>query len=117
MHSDKQNLMNGYIKKRLGKILTTMNITRKLTNTKLQRKRTHNLRTNTQRQSGQPISHGYSDFADQKSLMFIDKIMDRMDTSHHWQQTFAKYEDTTKTKYMTGLMDTAIAKVNQNEID
>ena len=32
-------------------------------------------------------------------------------------QSFAKYEDTTKTKYMTGsgLMDKAIAKVNQND--
>jgi hypothetical protein len=31
----------------------------------------------------------------------------------------AKYEDATKTKYMAGLMDKAIAKVNQiqNELD
>jgi hypothetical protein len=28
-----------------------------------------------------------------------------------------KSEDTTKTKYMTGLMDKAIAKVNQIELD
>jgi hypothetical protein len=38
-----------------------------------------------------------------------------------WILTFppviGKYEDTTKTKYMTGLMDKAIAKVNQNELD
>jgi len=33
------------------------------------------------------------------------------------QQSSAKYEDTTKTKYMTGLVDKAIAKVNQNELD
>jgi hypothetical protein len=33
------------------------------------------------------------------------------------QQSSAKYEDTTKTKYMTGLMDKAIAKVNRNELD
>jgi hypothetical protein len=32
-------------------------------------------------------------------------------------QSSAKYEDSTKTKYMTGLMDKAIAKVNQNELD
>ena len=32
-------------------------------------------------------------------------------------QSSEKYEDTTKTKYMTGLMDKAIAKVNQNELD
>ena len=48
--------------------------------------------------------------------MFIGKIVDRMDASH---QSSAKYEDTTKTKYeyMTGLIDKAIAKVNQNELD
>jgi hypothetical protein len=28
-----------------------------------------------------------------------------------------KYEDTTKTKYMTGFMDKSIAKFNQNELD
>jgi hypothetical protein len=32
-------------------------------------------------------------------------------------QSSAKYEDTTKTKFMTGLVDKAIAKVNQNELD
>jgi hypothetical protein len=28
-----------------------------------------------------------------------------------------KYDDATKTKYVAGLMDKAIAKVNQNELD
>ena len=32
-------------------------------------------------------------------------------------QPSAKYEDTTKTKCMTGLMDKVIVKVNQNELD
>ena len=74
-----------------------MNITRKLTNAKLERKRTHNLRKNTQTVNGlladflflmlDSYSVSYcnicrkcSDFADQKSLMFIGKIVDRMDT-------------------------------------
>ena len=46
--------------------------------------------------------------------MFIGKIVDWMDASH---QSSAKYEDTTKTKYMTGLMDKAIVKVHQNQLD
>ena len=48
--------------------------------------------------------------------MFIDKIEDRMDTYHPTskkKKIKAKYEDTTKTKYVAGLMDKAIAKVNQ----
>jgi hypothetical protein len=32
-------------------------------------------------------------------------------------QSSAEYEDTTKTKYLTGLMDKVIVKVNQNELD
>ena len=32
-------------------------------------------------------------------------------------QSSAEYEDSTKIKYMTGLMDKAIVKVNQNELD
>ena len=72
-----------------------MNITRKLTNAKLLWKRTHNLRKNTVQSklladfslllldsdvSYCNICRKYSDFADQKSLMFIGKIMHRMDT-------------------------------------
>jgi hypothetical protein len=47
--------------------------------------------------------------------MFIGKIVDRMDTYHPTskKKIKAKYEDTTKTKYVAGLMDKAIAKVNQ----
>ena len=60
------------------------------------------------------ICRKYSDFADQKSLMFIGKIVHRMDTSH---QSSAKYEDATKAKYMTGLMDKAIAMVKMSLID
>jgi hypothetical protein len=37
------------IKKKTGIVLTTINIPRKLTNAKLQQKRTHNLRKKTQR--------------------------------------------------------------------
>ena len=41
-----------------------------------------------------------------------------MDTCHptsktNYQSIKAKYEDVTKTKYVAGLMDKAIAKVNQ----
>ena len=48
--------------------------------------------------------------------MFIGKIVGQNGylSSH---QSSAKYEDSTKTKYMTGLMNKAIAKVNQNELD
>ena len=52
--------------------------------------------------------------------MFIGKIVDRMDTCHPTSKKIkAKYEDATKTKYVAGLMDKAIAKVNQiqNELD
>ena len=47
--------------------------------------------------------------------MFIGKIVDRMDTYHPTskKKIKAKYEDATKTKYVAGLMDKAIAKVNQ----
>ena len=76
-------------------VLATMNITRKLTNTKLQRKRTHNLTMNVQSKwlaefscllldsdsvSYCNIYRKYSDFVYKKSLMFIGKIVDRMDT-------------------------------------
>ena len=47
--------------------------------------------------------------------MFIGKIVDRMDTCHppskKKKKIKAKYEDATKTKYVAGLMDKAIAKV------
>jgi hypothetical protein len=53
--------------------------------------------------------------------MFTGKIIDRRDilSSH---QSSAKHaacfmKDTSKTKHMTGLMDKATAKVNQNEHD
>ena len=53
--------------------------------------------------------------------MFTGKIMDRRDilSSH---QSSAKHaacfmKDTSKTKHMTGLMDNATAKVNQNDLD
>jgi hypothetical protein len=73
-----------------------MNITRKLTNAKLEQKRTHNLGKNTQWtvQTKWPADFScllldfdslqarkYSDFADKKSLMFIGKIVYRMDTN------------------------------------
>ena len=47
--------------------------------------------------------------------MFIDKIVDRMDTYHPTskKKIKVKYEDSTKSKYVAGLMDKAIAKVNQ----
>jgi hypothetical protein len=47
--------------------------------------------------------------------MLIGKIVDRMDTYHPTskKRIKAKYEDATKTKYVAGLMDKAIAKVNQ----
>ena len=51
--------------------------------------------------------------------MFIGKIVDRMDTYHPISKKKKKskrstlYEDTTKTKYVAGLMEKAIAKVNQ----
>ena len=46
--------------------------------------------------------------------MFIGKIVDRMDTYPTSQKKIKeKYEDATKTKYVAGLMDKAIAKVNQ----
>ena len=46
--------------------------------------------------------------------MFIGKIVDRMDTCHPTSKKIkAKYGDATKTKYVAGLMDKAIAKVNQ----
>jgi hypothetical protein len=49
--------------------------------------------------------------------MFIGKIVDRMDTylptSQKKKKIKAKYEYATKTKYVVGLMDKAIAKVNQ----
>jgi hypothetical protein len=94
----------------MGKVLATMNITRKLANAKLERKRTYNLRKNTQTANGTVqskwlvdflflmldsdsvsycnIGRKCSDFADQKSLMFIGKIVDRMDTylpTSHWK--------------------------------
>jgi hypothetical protein len=58
---------------------------------------------------------------DQILVMFTGKIIDRRDilSSH---QSSAKHaacfmKDTSKTKHMTGLMDKATAKVNQNELD
>jgi hypothetical protein len=47
------------------------------------------------------ICRKYSDFAYPKSLMFIGKIVDRMDIYLSSHQSSAKYEDTTKTKYMS----------------
>ena len=43
--------------------------------------------------------------------MYIGKIMDRIPPVK--KKIKAKYEDATKTKYVAGLMDKAIAKVNQ----
>ena len=62
------------------------------------------------------ICRKYSDFADQKSLnvYWQNRAQNGYLTSH---QSSAKYEDTTKTKYLTGLMDKVIVKVNQNELD
>ena len=41
-------------------------------------------------------------------------MVDRMDTCHPTSKKIkAKYEYATKTKYVVGLMDKAIAKVNQ----
>jgi hypothetical protein len=50
--------------------------------------------------------------------MFIGKIVDIMDTYHPTSKNKKSkrctlYEDATKTKYVAGLMDKAIAKVNQ----
>ena len=79
----------------MGMVLATMNITRKLTITKLQWKRTHNLTMIVQSKwlaefscllldsdsvSYCNIYRKYSDFVYKKSLMFIGKIVDRMDT-------------------------------------
>ena len=62
------------------------------------------------------ICRKYSDFADQKSLnvYWQNRAQNGYLTSH---QSSAKYEDATKSKYMTCLMDKAIAMVNQNELD
>jgi hypothetical protein len=53
--------------------------------------------------------------------MVIGKIVDRMDTLIIFPPVICKvwrrHYGTSKTKYMTGLMDKAIAKVNQNELD
>ena len=48
--------------------------------------------------------------------MFIGKIVDRINTLIIFNVWRCHY-GTSKTKYMTGLMDKAIAKVNQNELD
>jgi len=53
--------------------------------------------------------------------MFVVKIVNSIVTLF-FRQSSAKYDncltkDTTKTKHMTGLMDKAIAKANQNEFD
>ena len=61
------------------------------------------------------------ELTNQISEMFTGKIMDRVDTlsSHQSSEKHAAcfMKDTSKTKHMTGLMDKAIAKVNQNELD
>jgi hypothetical protein len=44
--------------------------------------------------------------------MFIGNIVDRMDT--YLPTSHLQSMKTSKTKYMTGLMDKAIVKVNQN---
>jgi hypothetical protein len=50
--------------------------------------------------------------------MFIGKIVDRMDTYFPTSKKKfkAKYEDTTKTKYVAGLMDKAKVNEIQNEL-
>jgi hypothetical protein len=108
-----------------------MNITRKLTKAKLLRKRTHNLRKNTSVQVASRfliVTAGFWCLILQYlqeifrfcwpeiiNVYWQNRAQNGYLTSH---QSSAKY-DTTKTKYMTGLMDKAIgvAKVNENEPD
>lgn len=67
------------------------------------------------------VCRKHPDIADQKSGMFIGKIVDRRDTlSSH--QSSAKHaaclmKDSNKSKQVTGLMDKAIAKVHDHELN
>lgn len=63
------------------------------------------------------VCRQHPDIADQKSGMFIGKIVGRRDTLSSAKHAACLMKDSNKSKRVTGLMDKAIAKVHEHELD
>jgi hypothetical protein len=63
------------------------------------------------------VCRQHPDIADQKSGMFIGKIVGRRDTLSSAKHAACLMKDSNKSKQVTGLMYKAIAKVHEHEPD